>query len=113
MRRQFFTYSRKWIWFHPASWMNLSTFHGKKRMYEWWSMPGWRRRSEVAAWAENNQKSGVVTIRKGHEFKDLDYPDEEEEIEKMEDAKENFILCLRKDIILKTSSSLIILPQNK
>jgi hypothetical protein len=47
----------------------------------------------------------VVTIRKGHEFKDLDYPNEEEEIEKMKDAKENFLLWLHKDIILKTSSS--------
>jgi hypothetical protein len=34
----------------------------------------------------------VTTIRQGHEFEDLDYPDEEEGIEKLVDAKETFIL---------------------
>jgi hypothetical protein len=34
----------------------------------------------------------VTTIREGHEFEDLDYPYEEEGIEKLKDAKENFIL---------------------
>jgi uncharacterized radical SAM superfamily protein len=33
----------------------------------------------------------VIMIREGHEFEDIDYPDEEEGIEKMKDAKENFI----------------------
>jgi hypothetical protein len=39
--------------------------------------------------------------RQGREFKDLDYPNEEDMIEKLKDAKRNFILCLRKNIILK------------
>jgi hypothetical protein len=34
----------------------------------------------------------VTTIRECHEFEDLDYPDEEEGIEKLIDAKGNFIL---------------------
>jgi hypothetical protein len=34
----------------------------------------------------------VTTIREGHDFKDLDYPDKEEGIEKPKDAKENFNL---------------------
>jgi hypothetical protein len=34
----------------------------------------------------------VTTIRAGHEFEDLDYVDKEEGIEKMKDAKGNFIL---------------------
>jgi hypothetical protein len=34
----------------------------------------------------------VTTIREGHEFEDLNYLDEEEEIEKLKDAKGNFIL---------------------
>jgi hypothetical protein len=34
----------------------------------------------------------VTTIREGHEFEDFDYPDEEKGIEKLKDAKENFIL---------------------
>jgi hypothetical protein len=55
----------------------------------------------------------VTTIREGHEFKDLDYPNEEEGIEKLKDAKGNFILWPRKDIILKIHSSPIILPQSK
>jgi hypothetical protein len=55
----------------------------------------------------------VTTIRERHEFEDLDYPDEEEGIEKLKDAKGNFILWLRKDIILKTRSSPIVSPQSK
>jgi hypothetical protein len=34
----------------------------------------------------------VTTIREGHEFEDLDYLDEDEMIEKLKDAKGNFIL---------------------
>jgi hypothetical protein len=34
----------------------------------------------------------VTTIRKGHEFEDLNYPNEEEGIEELKDAKGNFIL---------------------
>jgi hypothetical protein len=34
----------------------------------------------------------VTTIREGCEFEDIDYPDEEEGIEKLKDAKENFTL---------------------
>jgi hypothetical protein len=34
----------------------------------------------------------VTTIREGHEFEDLDYLDEGEGIEKLKDAKGNFIL---------------------
>jgi hypothetical protein len=52
----------------------------------------------------------VSMIREGHELKDPDYPDEEEGIEKLKDAKQNFILWPRKDIILKTPSSLIVSP---
>jgi hypothetical protein len=55
----------------------------------------------------------VTTIREGCEFEDLDYPNEEEGIEKLKDAKGNFILCPCKDIILKTRSSPIVLPQSK
>jgi hypothetical protein len=55
----------------------------------------------------------VTTIREGCESEDLDYPDEEEGIDKLKDAKENFILWPRKDIILKTRSSLIVSPQNR
>jgi hypothetical protein len=55
----------------------------------------------------------VTTIREGCEFNDLDYPNEEEGIEKLKDAKENFILWSCKDIILKTYSSLIVSPQRK
>jgi hypothetical protein len=49
----------------------------------------------------------VTTIREGREFEDLDYPDEEG-IEKLKDAKENFIIWSCKDIILKTYSSPIV-----
>jgi hypothetical protein len=55
----------------------------------------------------------VTTIREGHEFEDLDYPDEEEGIEKLKDAKGNFILWPRKDIIIKTRSSPIVSPQSR
>jgi hypothetical protein len=34
----------------------------------------------------------VTIIREGHEFEDLDYPDEDEGIEKLVDAKGTFIL---------------------
>jgi hypothetical protein len=51
----------------------------------------------------------VTTIREGHEFEDSDYPEEEEGVEKLKDAKENFILWPRKDIILKIHSSPIVL----
>jgi hypothetical protein len=34
----------------------------------------------------------VTTIRECHEFEDLDYPDKEEGIEKLKDAKGNFII---------------------
>jgi hypothetical protein len=54
-----------------------------------------------------------TTIREGHEFENLDNPDEEEVIEKLKDAKGNFILWPRKDIILKTCSSSIISLQNR
>jgi hypothetical protein len=52
----------------------------------------------------------VNTSRESHEFEDLDYPDEEEAIEKLKDAKGNFILWPRKDIILKTCFSPIVSP---
>jgi hypothetical protein len=52
----------------------------------------------------------VTTIREGHEFEDLDYPDEDEGIEKLVDAKRTFILWPRKDIIVKTRSSPIVSP---
>jgi hypothetical protein len=55
----------------------------------------------------------VTTIRKGHEFKDLDYPDEDEGIEKQKDAKGNFILWPHKDIIIKTCSSPIVSPLSR
>jgi hypothetical protein len=52
----------------------------------------------------------VTTIREHHEFNDLDYPEEEEGIEKLKDAKGNFIVWPRKDIILKMCSSSIVSP---
>jgi hypothetical protein len=55
----------------------------------------------------------VITIREGHEFEDLDYPYEEEGIEKLKDAKGNFILWPHKDIILKICSLLIVLLQSR
>jgi hypothetical protein len=55
----------------------------------------------------------VTMIREGCEFDDLDYPNEKEGIEKLKDAKWNFIIWPRKDIILKTRYSSIVLPQHK
>jgi hypothetical protein len=55
----------------------------------------------------------VTTIIEGREFEDLDYPDQEEGIEKMKDDKGSFILWPCKDIILKTCSSLIVSPRNR
>jgi hypothetical protein len=55
----------------------------------------------------------VTTIREGREFEDLDYPDEEDRIEKLNDAKRNFILWPRKDIIIKICSLPIVLPQSR
>jgi hypothetical protein len=54
-----------------------------------------------------------TTIKEVHEFEDLDYPDEEEGIEKLKDAKGNFILCPCKDIFIKTRSSPIVSPQSR
>jgi hypothetical protein len=54
----------------------------------------------------------VITIREGREFQDLDYPNEDEGIEKLVDAKGTFILWPHKDIIVKTHSSLIVSPQS-
>jgi hypothetical protein len=51
----------------------------------------------------------VTTFKEGCEFEVLDYTDEEEGIEKLADAKGTFILWPRKDIIVKTHSSLIVL----
>jgi hypothetical protein len=65
-------------------------------------MHGWPVPSECAV-------VKVTMIREGREFENLDYPDEEEGIEKLKDAKVNFILWPRKDIIIKTRSSPIIL----
>jgi hypothetical protein len=52
----------------------------------------------------------VTTIREGHQFEDLDYPGEDEGIEKLVDAKWTFILWPRKDIIVKTRSLSIVSP---
>jgi hypothetical protein len=65
-------------------------------------MHGWSVPSECAV-------IEVTTIREGHEFEDLDYPDEKEGMKKLKDAKGNFILWPRQDIILKTHSSSIVL----
>jgi hypothetical protein len=54
----------------------------------------------------------VTTIREGREFEELYYPDEDEGIEKLVDAKGTFILWPHKDIIVKTHSSPIVSPQN-
>jgi hypothetical protein len=42
----------------------------------------------------------MTMIREGYEFEDLDYPDKEEGIEKLKDAKGNFILWPCKYIII-------------
>jgi hypothetical protein len=52
----------------------------------------------------------VTTIREGRQFEDLDYPDEDEGVEKLVDAKGTFILWPRKGIIIKIHSSSIVLP---
>jgi hypothetical protein len=54
----------------------------------------------------------VTMIREGHEFEDLDYPNEDEGGEKLVDAKGTFILWPRKDIIVKTRSSPIVSPRS-
>jgi hypothetical protein len=54
----------------------------------------------------------VTMIREGCEFEELDYLDEDEGIEKLVDAKWTFILWPRKDIIVKTHTSPIVLPWN-
>jgi hypothetical protein len=54
----------------------------------------------------------VTTMREGCEFEDLDYPDEDEGIEKLVDAKGTFILWHCKDIIVKTRSSPIVSPRS-
>jgi hypothetical protein len=54
----------------------------------------------------------VTMIREGHEFEDLHYPDEDEGIEKLVDAKGTFILWPRKDIIIKTHWSSIVSPRS-
>jgi hypothetical protein len=51
-------------------------------------------------------------IRKGREFEDLDYPNEDEGIEKLVDAKGTFIHWPHKDIIIKTHSSPIVSPRS-
>jgi hypothetical protein len=55
----------------------------------------------------------VTMIREGHEFEDLDYPDKEEGIEKLKDAKRDFISWPHKDIIIKIRSSPIVSPQSR
>jgi hypothetical protein len=52
----------------------------------------------------------VAMIREGREFENLDYLDEHEGIDKLVDAKGTFILWPRKDIIVKTYFSPIVLP---
>jgi hypothetical protein len=54
----------------------------------------------------------VTMIREGREFEDLDYPNEEEGIKRLVDAKGTFILWLRKDIIIKTRLSPIVSPRS-
>jgi hypothetical protein len=52
-------------------------------------------------------------IREGCELEDLYYLDEEEGIEKLKVAKGNFILWPHKDIIIKTRTAPIVLPQSR
>jgi hypothetical protein len=54
----------------------------------------------------------VTMIREGREFEDLDYPNEDEGIEKLVDAKWTFILWPHKDIIVKICSSPIVSPRS-
>jgi hypothetical protein len=65
-------------------------------------MHGWPILSECAV-------VEVTMIREGHDFEYLDYPDEEEEMEKLKDAKVNVIVQPHKDIILRTRSSPVVL----
>jgi hypothetical protein len=69
-------------------------------------MHGWPVLSECAV-------VEVTMIRDGHEFEYLEYLDKEGGIEKLKDAKGNFIICPPKDIILRTCSSPIVLTQNR
>jgi hypothetical protein len=55
----------------------------------------------------------VTTIKEDRRFEDLDYPDNEEGIEKLKDPKGNFILWSRNNIILKTCSSPIVSLQSR
>jgi hypothetical protein len=64
-------------------------------------MPGWPFSSECAV-------VKVIKIREGCEFEDFDHPNQEVGIEKVKDAKGNFILWPRKNIILKTRSLSIV-----
>jgi hypothetical protein len=54
----------------------------------------------------------VTTIREGHEFEELDYPDEDDGIETLVDAKGSFNLWPRKDIIVKTRLAPIVSPRS-
>jgi hypothetical protein len=58
-------------------------------------------------------KVSAFLVGEGREFEDLDYPNEEEGIDKLKDAKGNIILWPRKYIIIKNRSSPIVLPQSK
>jgi hypothetical protein len=69
-------------------------------------MHGWPIPSECAV-------VKVTMIRQGHEFENLDNPDKEGGIEKLDYAKGNFILWPRTNIIIKTRSSPIVSPQSK
>jgi hypothetical protein len=54
----------------------------------------------------------VIMIREGREFEVHDYPNEEEGIEKLVDAKGTLIHWSHKDIIVKTHLSPIVSPQS-
>jgi hypothetical protein len=49
-----------------------------------------------------------VVVKEGREFENFDYPNEEEGIEKLVDAKRAFILWPHKDIIIKTRLASIV-----
>jgi hypothetical protein len=55
----------------------------------------------------------VTMIRECREFEDLDYLDREEGIQKLKDAKGNFILWSHKEILLKIRSSPIVSLQQQ
>jgi hypothetical protein len=61
-------------------------------------MPSTRPQQQMHGWSIPSKCAVVETtmIREGHEFEDLNYPNEEEGIEKQKDAKGNFIICPRK-----------------